>query len=76
MVVWEMNDPVETLEFNSLYEQLDLSKAGRPVYVTDDQGTLQGAILNGERAQHPLMVDELVPLLELAVDGDPSTEPN
>ena len=60
------------LEKEALYRNLDAVKGGNLAF-TD--GTLAGAIYFASLLSLPYVLDELVPKLETAVEGDPSLAP-
>ncbi len=67
-VVAESFEPVRT---DPLYGRLDVAKQGRDVFLEE---TLSGALSFGSVLSLPFALDELVPRLAAAVDGDPETE--
>jgi len=56
----------------SLYEQLDVHTEGREVLL-DSASDLGGAMSFSSVLSLPYVLDELVPMIEKAVDGDPAT---
>ena len=69
-----MNSPAEreTLTNDPLYERLDALKEGRDIFLEVDE-PLAGALSFGTVLSLPYLLDELTPLLEAALDGDPDT---
>ncbi len=61
------------LEGNPLYPTLDVAKQGRDVFLHQDD-VLQAAYGFNTVLSLPTVLDELVPRLAAAVDGDPSTK--
>ena len=57
---------------SAIYPGLTVAHEGRDVYV-DAFGSLSGAIGFNSALSLPLVVDQLVPMLAAAVDGDPAT---
>ena len=72
LVVWldgaEGQGPLGT----AVYEQLDVHAEGREVLI-DSASDLGGAMSFSSVLSLPLLLDELVPMLASAVDGDPAT---
>lgn len=63
---------VAELANNRLYQQLDVAREGRDVFLTDE--LLAGALTWGTVLSLPFAIDGLVPMLAAAVDGDPTTK--
>lgn len=61
----------EAIESDPLLSQLDAMKEGRVLYV---EGTLDDALQFGTVLSLPFLLDNIVPMLEAAMDGDPDTE--
>ncbi len=61
------------VEADPLYRRLDAVKEGRVVYL-DNEDTLLGAVGLSTPFSLPYAIDEAVPRLAAAVDGDPATE--
>lgn len=57
-----------------LYQQLDVAQEGREMLI-DSSSELGGAMSFSSVLSLPFVLDELVPRLEAAIDGDPATEP-
>ena len=64
----------ESIERNALYRQLDVAEEGRAVYFVGRDDPIYGALSFSTVLSLPYAVDELVPMLAAAVDGDPETE--
>lgn len=66
-------DPKEvtTLQDSAVYEGLDVAKEGRDVPLSD--AILGGAASFGSTLSIPVVLEQLVPQLAAAVDGDPAT---
>ena len=62
----------EQVAVSSIYPTLAVAQDGRDVYI-DAFGSLSGAIGFNSALSLPLVVDQLVPMLAAAVDGDPAT---
>lgn len=72
VVVWRGVDPAQLAD-NDLYQQLDVAQQGRAIFL-EDNGALGSALSHSTVLSLPLLLDELVPRLAAAVDGDPATE--
>jgi iron complex transport system substrate-binding protein len=74
-MVWVVNDPAgrEQLADEDLYQNLDVAQQGRDVFLKPN-GRLAGALSFSTVLSLPYALDRLVPRLEAAVDGDPTTE--
>jgi iron complex transport system substrate-binding protein len=59
---------------NPLYERLDVAKEGRSIFLGEET-TLSGALSFSTALSIPLLLDELVPRMLVALDGDPATVP-
>jgi iron complex transport system substrate-binding protein len=57
---------------NRLYQQLDVAREDRAVFLEDE--VLSGALTWGTVLSLPFAIDGLVPMLAAAVDGDPATK--
>ena len=66
--------PAEKVRENKVYRRLDVRSEGRDVFLPED-GTLYEAKSFISVLSIPLLVDELVPKLAAAADGDPATTP-
>ena len=64
--------PEKKVRENRIYSRLDVSTEGRDVFLPED-GTLYEATSFISVLSIPLLVDELVPKLAAAADGDPGT---
>lgn len=75
VMVWVVNDPEgrEQLSDEELYQNLDVAQEGRDVFLQPD-GQLGGAMSFSSVLSLPYLLDNLVPMLETAIDGDPDTE--
>ena len=62
----------DKLKQHGVYSKLDVRKDGRDVYIPES-GTLYEATSFISVLSIPLLIDELVPKLAAAADGDPST---
>lgn len=72
VLVW-LDATEETPPLNEeLYQQLDVHQEGREVFI-DSSSEVGGAMSFSSVLSLPLLLDELVPLLEAAIDGDPAT---
>jgi iron complex transport system substrate-binding protein len=58
----------EAVRTDPLYQRLDVAKQGRDLSL---EGILSGALSFGSVLSLPFALDELVPRLAAAVDGDP-----
>lgn len=56
-----------------IYQQLDVHQEGREVFISS-ASAVGGAMSFSSVLSLPFLLDELVPMLELAIDGDPGTE--
>lgn len=74
VLVWELGEPQArtAIESDPLYQQLDVTREGRDVFIEDK--VLAGGMALISVLSLPLVVDELVPQLAAAVDGDPATK--
>lgn len=75
VMVWVVNDPEgrEQLAGEELYQRLDVAQEGRDVFLQPD-GQLAGAMSFSTVLSLPYLLDNFVPMLETAIDGDPDTE--
>lgn len=64
----------EQLADNPLYQRLALAREGRGVFL-DGSDDILGAIAFNSALSLPILLDELVPQLAAAIDGDPGTTP-
>jgi iron complex transport system substrate-binding protein len=73
-LVWFANPaPAEKVRDDRVYRRLKVRTEGRDVYLAE-KGTLYEATSFISVLSIPLLVDELVPKLAAAADGDPATE--
>lgn len=74
-MVWVVNDPEgrKQLADEELYQNLDVAQEGRDVFLQPN-GQLAGAMSFSTVLSLPYLLDNLVPMLETATDGDPDTE--
>ncbi|UJA20364.1 iron-siderophore ABC transporter substrate-binding protein [Thermoleophilia bacterium SCSIO 60948] len=73
LILLESTDTQEEIEQDPLFKQLDVAKEGRVVFVDADD-LFAGAIGYGSPESLPVAIEEIVPELEQAADGDPTTE--
>ena len=74
-LVWFANPgPADKVRDNKVYRRLDVRTEGRDVFLPEN-GTLYEATSFISVLSIPLLVDELVPKLAAAADGDVATEP-
>ena len=71
-LVWVtvLAESFEAVRTDPLYERLDVARQGRDLFLEE---TLSGALSFGSILSLPFVLDELVPRLAAAVDGDPET---
>lgn len=76
LLIWIVNTPAEgeALANDPIYQQLDASTQGRDLFLNISQ-PLGGALAFSTVPSLSFALDELVPQIAAAVDGDPSTEP-
>lgn len=75
LLVWleAADDPgPASLRDNPLYQRLDVATQGRDLFLGYD--VLAGALSFSSVLSLPFLLDELVPMIAAAVDGDPTTE--
>ncbi|MDP8976830.1 MAG: iron-siderophore ABC transporter substrate-binding protein [Actinomycetota bacterium] len=76
VLVWDQVNFTEggraTIEADPLLQQLDVVQEGRTVFI----GELEDAFAWNSVLSLPVALDGLVPMLERATDGDPTTEPS
>lgn len=76
-LVWDaVNAPpgrIAEIKNSPLYQQLDVAREGRDVFIQDK--VVLGAIAWSTVLSLPLAINHLVPRLAAAVDGDPATRP-
>jgi iron complex transport system substrate-binding protein len=72
-LVWVtvLAESFEAVRTDPLYRRLDVARQGRDLFLEE---TLSGALSFGSVLSLPFALDELVPRLAAAVDGDPETE--
>jgi iron complex transport system substrate-binding protein len=73
VLLWELGDEQsrDAIRANPLYHQLDVPREGRDVFVVDP--ALAGGLALISVLSLPFVIDQLVPRLAAAVDGDPAT---
>jgi iron complex transport system substrate-binding protein len=73
VLVWVkvLADDYEAVRDDPLYRRLAVAREGRDLFLDD---TLSGALSFGSVLSLPFALDEIVPMLAAAVDGDPETE--
>jgi iron complex transport system substrate-binding protein len=75
-LLWFANPgPQKTIEENPIYSRLPVHTEGRDVFLAE-KGTLYEATSFISVLSIPLLVDQLVPKLAAAADGDPETDPD
>ncbi|QIN79661.1 ABC transporter substrate-binding protein [Rubrobacter marinus] len=74
VLVWIVNAPAEreALTSDPLYERLTAAREGRDLFL-EANDPLAGALSFGTVLSLPYLLDELTPLLQAALDGDPAT---
>jgi iron complex transport system substrate-binding protein len=73
-LVWFANEgPARKVRENDVYKRLDVRTEGRDIYLPET-GALYEATSFISVLSIPLLVEELVPKLAAAADGDPATE--
>jgi len=74
-VLWFANPgPAEELRKDPVYGKLAVRKEGRDIFMAEE-GDLYEAISFISPLSIPMLMDELVPQLAAAADGDPATKP-
>jgi iron complex transport system substrate-binding protein len=73
VLLWEVGDTaaMEAIQSDPLYARLDVAREGRDVFVTDPD--LAGGLALISVLSLPYVVEQLVPRLAAAVDGNPAT---
>lgn len=73
VLVWELSSPEArpAIEKDPLYRILEVAREGRDVFI--EAPVLAGAMAFISVLSLPIVVDELVPRLAAALDGDPAT---
>jgi iron complex transport system substrate-binding protein len=75
VLVWFADPgPAQKIRDNDVYRRLKVRTEGRDIFLPED-GTLYEATSFISVLSIPLLVDELVPKLAAAADGDPATKP-
>jgi iron complex transport system substrate-binding protein len=75
VLVWFADrGPAQKIRDNDVYRRLKVRTEGRDIFLPED-GTLYEATSFISVLSIPLLVDELVPKLAAAADGDPATKP-
>lgn len=62
----------EELADNEIYQRLDVAREGRDIFLSDE--VLSGALTWSSVLSIPYALENLLPILAAAVDGDPETE--
>lgn len=70
LLIWIVNGDVENIRSLSLRKSLRAHQEGREVLADD---LLSGAFSHATLLSLPYLLDRLVPLIEAAIDGDPTT---
>lgn len=75
VMTWIVNesDVRDALRDEPLYHNLDVATQGRDVFL-DVNGQLAGAMSFSSVLSLPYLLDDFVPMLETAIDGNPKTE--
>ncbi len=75
VLIWIVNSPAEreALEGEPVYAQLGAAREGRDLFLEFSE-PLAGALSFSTVLSLPFLLDELVPQLAAAVDGDPATD--
>lgn len=73
LLLWEVGDTaaMDAIQSDPLYARLDVAREGRDVFVTDPD--LAGGLALISVLSLPYVIEQLVPKLAAAVDGDPAT---
>jgi iron complex transport system substrate-binding protein len=73
VLIWVtvLADDYGAVRNDPLYRRLAVAREGRDLFL---DGTLSGALSFGSVLSLPFALDEIVPMLAAAVDGDPETE--
>ncbi|MBK1787704.1 iron-siderophore ABC transporter substrate-binding protein [Prauserella cavernicola] len=74
VLIWFVGDGGEQLEKDPLYNRLRVAKEGRDLRI-DESSDYGNAFSFASALSIPYLLDELVPQLEAAIDGDPATTP-
>lgn len=74
VLLWELGAPGarQKIESNPVYKQLNAVRQGRDIFIED--ATLAGGLALISVLSLPYVIDQLVPKLAAAVDGDPATK--
>jgi iron complex transport system substrate-binding protein len=67
-------DERSAIEEDPLYQQLDVASEGRTIFFVGQDNPIYRALSFSTVLSLPFAVDNLVPILAIAVDGDPDTE--
>ncbi|MGH3086660.1 MAG: iron-siderophore ABC transporter substrate-binding protein [Rubrobacteraceae bacterium] len=76
VLVWLTSTPpglIPELEESEIYQRLDVVREGRDVFLEEDDKVLDGALSFSTVLSLPYALDNLVPMLASAIDGDPDT---
>lgn len=73
VLLWELVDPAtqSVIEAHPIYQQLDVAKEARAVFVVDP--SLAAGLAFISVLSLPFVLEELVPSLAAAIDGNPAT---
>jgi iron complex transport system substrate-binding protein len=76
VLVWQVGSAEQraAIENDPLYRRLDAAREGRAVFFVGLDDPLYGSLSFSTVLSLPFALEELVPILEAAVDGDPATE--
>ena len=76
VLIFQVSTPEarQAIENDPLYQQLNAAQEGRTIFFVGLDNPVYGALSFSTVASLPYAIEELVPQLEAAVDGDPSTE--
>lgn len=76
VLVWQVasEDARASIEENDLYRQLDVAEEGRAVFFVGRDDPIYGALSFSTVLSLPFALENLTPMLDAAVDGDPNTE--
>lgn len=76
VLIMQVDSPEQrsVIEQDPLYQQLRVSREGRTIFFESSDDPIYGALSFSTVLSLPYLVEELVPRLAAAVDGDPSTE--
>ncbi len=75
-LIWSTSTTPELipeLEESEIYQNLEVAREGRDVFLEEDDEILDGALSFSTVLSIPIVLDGLVPMLAAALDGDPET---